>query len=335
MKRLHFATGLFSLIACSSGHDLAPVFDNGEWGDDSTGSGGNGLGGETPIGDGDGDGSGGRPPLALGGASTGPPPPEVEVAECPAASEFSGAHSVGAINTDADEQLLALTPDELSVVFLREGALFVSDRSDLEAPFDAEALVALPDGFEPSLGVALTPSGLSLVLSHAEGRGFFSLHRSQKNLPFEGEPDDEMFFSINRITTVTTFTLSHPVLTAAGTQFWWVSTSAEKTSVWYSELMGSTFPWGVEVGCNEFACDSLLDGPADSGTLLTSVSEDLLTVFFTDENDESKMRWRDYVAVDAGFYDEDDLGDRFLVRVNEDCSRLFYTEGGDILFDER
>lgn len=328
-----------ALYACSSGHDLVP-YDDRFFDRDPVSTGGQGGEGAGPNlgGDGDGDGddpgSGGRPPITMGGASTGSEVPEEREAQCDIEAEWQGAFSVGTINTAADERLMALSADGLSLAFTRDdGTLLVSDRLSRSASFDTELEVILPDEFDTSLGVALSPDGLVLTATLATGGGFAVFRRGERDETFSIEPDESEMRSINRVTMTTNLKMSYPVLAVQGTQFWYVAVG-EYSSVWVSEQDEGYFFGGEQVGCNEFACDYVLFGDPESGKRITAVSEDALTVFFLDDEGKSKARWRKQPMIDSGFFEEIDLDQRFDVRVSTDCDGLYYTAEGDILFDE-
>lgn len=113
------------------------------------------------------------------------------------------------VATEADERLLAMTPDERTLVFARDQQLFVLDDGQSSA-------LTLPAGYSPDLGVALTSDGLSLVIVQEEGLSFAEVSRPTRTGSFDGAPSAERFRALNEARVTSGGRFSSPVLSADG-----------------------------------------------------------------------------------------------------------------------
>ncbi|MEI9952053.1 MAG: hypothetical protein WDO74_24470 [Pseudomonadota bacterium] len=101
-------------------------------------------------------GESGATPVELGGSGGNPP---IVPAVCDPLATWSAAASVTGVSSSANETLLALTPDELDLAFLRGGALFVAHRSTVAASFSSGSALAIPMGWSAAHGAALSADG--------------------------------------------------------------------------------------------------------------------------------------------------------------------------------
>ena len=285
-----------------------------------------GAGGETM-------GSGGR--MGFGGAVTGPDPDPVIDPLCPADAKWGSPQKLSAISTDGDdERLLAISPDELTIVFQRGDAALIADREKTSDDFSTIEVLTVPDGYDVELGVALTPDGLTVVFTHEDSSGFGEVSRNSRGDSFSLVADEARYLVLNSLYPMAGIKLSHPVISGAEPELWWVETRSE-TSVWYASYEASEIARGSQVGCNELGCSLMLDGYEGEKKLLTGLSADLLTVFVVDDVTGQEARFRSNPQVDAGFFESVDLEPRSDVQSNSNCTRLYYSSAGDILFDSR
>lgn len=325
------ALSLGGSVACSSGYEEAPV---GEFADPPGSGSKTNLGGDENGGGGvGGDSMGGRD--GFGGAVTGPDPDPADAPQCPVDAIWGGPNKLQEISSElGDERLLAVSPDERTIIFQRDGASYFADRAKPADDFSAISALTVPDGYDVELGLALTPDGLTLVLTRDDSSGFAEITRESRGDAFSLVADEARYLVLNTLYPMAGIELSHPVISGAGGELWWVETLSE-TSVWFASYATSEIARGEQVGCNEFGCDLMLDGYDGAKKLLTGLSNDRLTVFLVDDDSGQEARSRVNSAVDTGFFVSLGLEPRLDVRPNAACTRLYYSSGGDIFFDTR
>lgn len=323
---------LGSVAACSSGHDIAPTGDyespSASGGRRATGGEAQGgAGGEAP------EGSGGK--MGFGGAVTGPDPEPDSPPLCPPDAEWGTPVSVAGVSTPGGvERLLALTPDELTLMFDRDGAVLLAERANANEDFAVSLSQPVPAGYDVDLGVAISSDGLLLILTQDGKSGFAEFTRTSRSVAFELTPNEVPYEVINSLSMMAGVDLSHPVLAADSSELWWVEGRSE-TSVWMAAFEGETISRGAQVGCNSLGCTLMLDGYGGAKNLLTGLSEDLRTVFTVDDLSGQQGRNRAGTRLDSGFFEEFDLSPRLDVRPNKDCTKLYSSSAGDILFETR
>ncbi len=234
-------------------------------------------GGEGPVGGG---GGGGQP---SGGASDGPiigevggegffqgdggaPPNPTTI--CDRDAEWTSSPLEG-VNTAADERLLAMTPDEKTLVFSRDDELFVLD--------DAQATsVLLPGGYTHTRGVSLTADGLSLIVVTEDGAQFAEVSRGERGVTFAGAPSAARFESLNawRVT--------------AGGSFFAPALSVDEKTLYYTLRQGQSVANVWRARGESFSERRLQDivtlGTEDGkAKLVVGVSADERTLFVLDE----------------------------------------------------
>lgn len=335
-KQLPALGGLFLLLiqGCSSGHDIAPVGyvgsptnlgAGGSKGDDIKTLALGGQGGEAPTS------SGGR--TNFGPPVTGPKSPDLGAPLCLPGASWSEAQALLELNTEAEESLLALSPDETAVVFLRETVAFLGEREAPSAAFQVEQL-AWPSGYDPELGVAISPDALTLVLVANESSGFALLTRKTRDEDFGQDVEIDRLSVLNSLPGTAGIGLSHPLLVRGGAELWWVESRSE-TSVWMASFGAEFVPRGVQVGCGELGCDLMLEGLGGQGKFPSSLSEDGRSLFLLDEYSGSELRHREQSEVDSGFFEAETMGAREDVHANAACSRLYFSRAGELFFEER
>lgn len=272
---------LVAFAACSS-DDKPPPLGGGASGGTSgsgttprSGSSGSEEGGNDPIGSGGAD-------MPSGGAGDGPPIGEVggqglydgggapanPATSCAPDAEWSPT-PVDGVNTAADERLLAMTPDEATLVFSRDDELFVADDGKVSA-------VTLPSGYTHTLGVSLSPDGLSLVLTAEGGLGFAQVSRTERGVTFAGEPSTARFAYLNDARVTSGDLLSSPALSADGkTLYYTARKGASVAYVWRAR--------GAQLSETKQQDPVLLGTDDGKAKLVVSVSADERTLFVLDE----------------------------------------------------
>jgi hypothetical protein len=282
--RLLLAALIVPPFACSSDDKLPALGSGGSGGSDtSPPQGGRPTG--SPGGDGAVGGAGeqGLGGAALGGASDGPvigevggegiypgqagaPPNPATLCAQDAAWETTPLEGV---NTEADERLLALTPDERTLVFARDQQLFVWDDGEA-SPF------TLPAGYSPELGVSLEADGLSLVIVQEEGLSFATVSRLTRSGSFELTPNEAPFKALNEARVTSGGQFSSPVLSAGG------------ESLYFTVRMGTTVAnvWrarGVAFAERKLQDPSVFGTEDGQAKLVVGVAADERTLFVFDE----------------------------------------------------
>jgi len=227
------------------------------------------------------------------------------------------------------ETLLEVTPDERSLVFLRDGAPYLSERESPDDDFSEPSALVLSGDYDPSLGLALSPDGLSMVVTMAGSVGFALWERNSRSDDFVGAPDSNSFLLINSLYPMAGVGLSHPAFSGSGAELWWVETR-EVSSVWKSDFDSNEMDLGSEVGCSDLGCDALLHGTESTPTLLSGLSSDGLSVFVSLPGADSEVRQRP--NLEASFVFEESLGERESPQPNADCSRLYFSADGELYF---
>jgi hypothetical protein len=224
--------------------------------------------------------------------------------------------------------LLALTPDELGVAFTTGAepslTLYVADRASLQYDF-VELQVSIPDGYHASTGVSLSSDGLALVLVRDDNSGFAELTRQARNEAFGTAPSEARFAKINALKPMSGRSVGWPVLSSDGRALYFVSYFGQAW-VKQSELgADGTFSIGVEI--DEFT----LGGKAGQYKLISGLATDQRAIFFVDEATQHAMAlFRSRPG--SPFYEPLDLGARQGVAPNEDCTRIYSTVDGNLVY---
>lgn len=227
----------------------------------------------------------------------------------------------------SDARLLAMTPDELSAVLTTadggEPKLLVADRGAVSESF-TETEVAIPTGFEAKSGVSLSSDGTRLVLVRQDHTGFGELVREARGEAFASEADETRFAFLNMLSSTTGRFFSWPLLAGDGETLYYVTTPAPSL-VEVSRTEEGVFKLGAPIDMYT------LGGPEGEYKFLTGLSSDERAIFFHDEATGHAMAlFRQYE--DAPFYNPLDLGEREGVVPNADCTRLYSSSGGGLVF---
>lgn len=337
---LGLTLGLAWPLACSSGDDgRAPpaaagtrsTGRSGSSGSEGSGAGADALGGnESDAGGLAGDGNighlGGGGSLSIGGAPTFDDP------VCDVQAAWGNPTSLAVISTpEADERLLSMTHDELTIVFTRGEVPMVADRAAASDDFGTPVTLALPAGFGHEHGLALHPDGLGLVIVSDDG-GFADVGRAARRGGFDGVPSSARFDSLAVNALQYGAGLSSPVLSASGTSLYFTQVGASSSTVFHAQ--GTTkFPVPA------MSEDLVTLGGTDGDLRLTlSVSADERTLFFFDEAlGHAAGLWSS--APGAPFYELAEFPGLQSVFTGLGCSRLYGTRmvGGslDVVLEAR
>ncbi len=256
----------------------------------------------------------------------------IAASACSKAAGWTAATPVAGVSTTDDEQLLAITADELDVVFLRGTFLFRAHRALASAAFDTASAVTIPDGYTASAGAALSADGKSLVLVASSGQGFAAVTRDSRGGDFGTTAEANAFTALNQRAIQTMEQYSHPVLSPDGKSFVFAAFTPAlvggKSVVYESSFSGGG--WAMPANIS----DGIFDGTTDKKILPSSLSSDSRTLFYYDEASANEVaRFRD--RPDAPLYDFIDLGGRLNAVPNVSCDRIYYSANGNVLTEAK
>lgn len=215
-----------------------------------------------------------------------------------------------AVNTAADELLLAMTPDEDTFVFSRDDQLFVSDEGEL-------TLLTLPVGYTHELGVSLTADGLSLVVVAENGSGFAEVSRSSRGSAFSASASTARFAILNDARVTSGDSYSFPALTQDGQDLYYTARRGPSVAnVWRA--------YGPSLSERDAEYPGTLGTDDGLAKLVVSISADERTIFVLDEAlGYVTGLWR--AAPTAEFGDPVPLEGFLSVVPNGDCDRIYGT----------
>jgi hypothetical protein len=225
-------------------------------------------------------GEGGAFDPGLGGSLTIGGAPVYDDPLCDRAASWTGDTALPNVSTpEADERLLAMTHDALTLVFSRDDALLVADRKTTTADFDAPVAVTLPEPYTHARGIALQDDGLGMIVVDAEGKLFADVPRVARSGTFAGEPDSARFAAVAENTALHKGTLSSPVLAPDGSLYF-TEIGPSSSRVLHSHLAAGDQYFEVQDQAEDIA---VLGGKDGKSKLTQSVSSDERTLFFFDE----------------------------------------------------
>jgi len=261
-------------------------------------------------------------------AGSGGKPPSVPAA-CDQLSRWSSAAPVTGITSTASEKLLALTPDELDLAFLRDGALYVAHRSKTSAAFESGSALTIPAGFSAAHGASLSADGRRLVLvSDPDQKQLGEWTRASREVAFSGPVDTNAFSVINQDSDFTGKIYASPIVSATDDQLFFNSSFEDRDSQIVVSTRTSTGTWSAPRTLSA----GIFDGGAGQRRLPTGVSADGRTLFyFNEESGEEEARWRAANSVNSPLYEQLSLGARRGATPNSACNRLYFENNGDIV----
>ena len=253
---------------------------------------------------------------------------EVAPAACSDMPAWNGAMPLAVVSTAGDERLLSITADELDIVFLRAGAVYLAHRDVASVAFGAASAVTLPTGYVATAGAALGSGGLSLVLVSSDGQSFGALSRAARTDDFGANADTSAFLALNARALQTLEHFAAPVLAPDGKSFVFTgfTLGASGVSVVY-ESPWSGGQWAMPSHIGQY----LLDGTGTKRALPSGLSSDSRTLFYFDESSDKELaRFRD--RPDAPLYPSAvALGGLAGAVPNAKCDRVYYSSAGDVL----
>lgn len=259
----------------------------------------------------------------------------VTPAACSPSAAWASATPLAGISTDANEQLLAITPDELDILFVRDGTPLRAHRELASAAFGPADALTIATGYGVSAGVALSADGMTMVLLGTDEQSFAAVTRTSRTASFDAAPDATAFAGINQRALQTMQHYAAPVLAPDGKTFVFAAFTPTPEagfppgvagiSVVYQSAWTSS-GWAMP----ESISQDLFDGTSAARALPSALASDSRTLFYLDEGSGKQIaRFRD--RPDAPLYTVVDLDMRTRAVPDAACDRLYYSSGGDIL----
>lgn len=338
-------TALFVAAACSSNSDdYSPAVSgggasskSGAGGRSSIGKSGDGGAGNDDAGSagiaGSAAGEGGAG--GEGGSSNDGTVIPVAPSACSETAVWADATPLAGISTSANEQLLAITADELDILFVRDDTPMRAHRDSARSAFDAGVELEIADGYSADAGVALSADGKTMVLVATSGQSFAAFARSARDGAFDVTPDDSAFIGINQRAVQTMQHYAAPVLAPDGKTFVFAAFTPEPEAGFPTGFAGISMVFESVWTTNGWAMpeslsQNLFDGTTAARPLPSALSSDSRTLFYVDEGTGKQMaRFRD--RPDAPLYTLIDLDQRIRAVPNDECNRLYHSSGGDVL----
>jgi len=291
----------------------------GAGGDPTADSGATGESGGAPVG-----GSGNS--TATGGSAA------VVPATCDPKVMWGASAPVAGLSSAASETLLAVTPDELDLAFLREGAVYVAHRSTTGATFTLGSPLVIPAGWTAAHGAALSADGKRLLLvSDPDQKMLGELTRSNRSTAFSGPMDTSAFTAVNLDSIYTGKVYASPTLSADDDQLLFNSSFLETDSTIVVSSRTGQSAWSTpkELSAGTF------DGSGGKRRLPTGMSADGRTLFyFNEESAQEEARWRATSSVESPLYDMLSLGARRGAAPNSACNRLYSESNSDVVVEK-
>jgi hypothetical protein len=263
---------------------------------------------------------GGDGPVAENGGAPQSTPPE-----CDSQATWGSPIALTGISTaGADEHLLSLTHDELTIVFVRGDQLFVADRADAEQDFGAPVPLTLPDPYTHEQGVALSPDGLALVVVTKTSSAFADVTRAARSGAFDSAADPARFAWVNDHAK-NYGNVSAPVLTAKNDSLFYTQRMATTSLVFRARGKG----YFTDAEMQDAVTLGADDGKAKLGR---SISSDERVLFVYDEAlGHAAGLWS--AAASAPFTEVVHFPGLESVFTSQGCSRLYGTRKVDSSLD--
>ncbi|HET7545440.1 MAG TPA: hypothetical protein VFK05_36485 [Polyangiaceae bacterium] len=254
---------------------------------------------------------------------------------CSETAAWANATTLQGISTDANEQLLLISPDELDILFTRDGVPMRAHRELRSSAFGEAAPLTIAEGYSVEAGAALSADGKTLVLLSTTGQSFAAFTRSSRSEDFDSNADVSAFAAINQRAIQTSQHYAAPVLSPDGKSFVFAAYSPAPEGGFSASFQGVSLvyetPWtGSGWAMPESISQDLFDGTSVARALPSGLSSDSRTLFYLDEGSGTQMaRFRD--RPDAPLYTVVELDARAHAMPNAECNRLYYSSGGDVL----
>ena len=258
---------------------------------------------------------------------------------CSESADWSATVPLVGVSTNATERLLSITADELDVVFVRSNTLLRAHRDAATASFGSGNAINVPAGYTMSAGAALSADGMTLVLVGTDGQSFGALKRTARNVAFGAVADAAPFSAIAARAVQTMEHLAYPVLSPDGKSFVFVGYTPEPVGGFPDGVEGTSIVYESVLAGEVWAMPNnlsheIFDGTSAARPLPSALSSDSRTLFYFDEATNKQVaRFRD--RPDAPLYTAVDLGVRVGAVPNAGCDVVYYTSGGNVLFDSK
>jgi len=294
---------------------------------DFAGAGGDATGDSGATGENGGASAGGSGNSTASGGSA-----PVVPAACNPKAMWGDAASVAGLSSAALDTLLAITPDELDLALLREGALYVAHRSSPGATCTIGSPLAIPAGWTAAHGAALSADGKRLLLvSDPDQKMLGELTRSNRSAALSGPIDTSAFTAVNLDSIYTGKVYASPTLSADDDQLLFNSSFLETDSTIVVSSRAGSSVWSTpkELSAGTF------DGSGGKRRLPTGMSADGRTLFyFNEESAQEEARWRATSSVESPLYDMLSLGARRGAAPNSACNRIYSESNGDVVVEK-
>ncbi len=251
--------------------------------------------------------------------------PAMVAPKCPRKAVFGDPVVVAELSGTRDEQLLAMTSDELTLALRRKRNgrwyVYVADRASASVPFDAPVGLDWPQRFSETAGVALSRDGLKLTLVSDTGTELGLMTRVDKSTEFALVDAAPSLAFLNRLPSTAGFVYSSPTLADSGQMY--VTELGAARSVVVASRPNSSGVFGTPSDVDSYSLVS------DTATPLatTGLSSDELTLLLWNElSGESVAAWREYVGGPLVAWMP--IGTLPGLTVNADCTRLYLTVDG-------
>jgi hypothetical protein len=300
----------------------------------SSGRGGGGQGGTSSgaAGTADPGGAGGDDPGGAGSGGTGgiPPCPDRNMGAPPTSGVCDPGRMLGPAMQvtlgDAPADLLAITPDELTIAWYEQTLMgisfYVADRATAGDAFDpGQQIVA------DAIHSALSPDGLRLVSLLGGGLSFAEFTRAARGMAFGMTPSEATFATINADAMSRGLTFTGAVISPNDRTLYYLVTDGESNRPLRISERTDSGPWpvGQEIaGCEFESHGDLFSQP-------TAVSADGLTLFFYDwARGEARAAWRRTAGGPFEWFEV--LGALEHAQPNAGCDRLYYMSSTGLSF---
>ena len=246
---------------------------------------------------------------------------------CSPATMWSTGSPLRSASTDSDDVFSAITPDELTIVWMSIAGgtpmLNYTDRAHATDAFDPFSSVPLTSDYYAAERAAVSPDGARVIVLRKDRKGFAEFVRQGRFYKFDDPaPSEAQFAAINNqgLILETNEFFGDPILASDDRTFYYSKYGAGETATVFAAVRTADVPWPL---------GTPVDGPPlldDCGARRrpTGVSADGLTLFYFDETSNSeRATWR--ASVDSAFSGFVDLGARAEAQPNSGCTVLYFS----------